>query len=333
MISDGGQTVSVVVPVYNVESYLEECLDSILGQTYRDIELVIVDDGSTDSSLSICKMYAQVDDRVCLVSQSNGGLSSARNTGIDLCHGSWMTFVDSDDALRTDAIEMLVKAAMEYGADIACCGFTNDMHGTSPGDINRSASFKCASGSRVLHYSVVTNHACGKLYAARLFRNSDIRYPDGRRYEDIATTYRLFDETTTVAFTDAPFYLYRLRDDSITATPSARDIDDLEETYREMSEHYAGSSSDDCLIFLATTLYQIQRVAAISNAPGSRKREAYAFVRKSFRHAMFGAAMRHLSAPMSKKILLMGTGFLPMFLEARCRIKRRKEKYCKTLRI
>ena len=316
MMSKRGQTVSVVVPVYNVEDYLEECLDSILGQTYRDIELVIVDDGSTDASLSICKKYAQADDRVRLVSQSNSGLSSARNTGLDLCHGTWVTFVDSDDALRSDAIERLVEAATRYKVDIVCCGFTNDMHELARG-FNRPANFRCANASSALHYSIVTNHACGKLYAVRLFTNSDIRYPVGRRYEDIATTYRLFDETARVAFTDTPFYLYRLRSGSITSTPSARDIDDLEVTYLEMSAHYAGNISDDCLIFLATTLYQIQRVASLSNAPRGKRREAYAFVRKAFTRAMAGAAARHLSAPMSKKILMMGTGILSVIIRVK----------------
>ena len=328
MLDGGSRTVSVVVPVYNVEKYLSECLDSILGQTYQDIELVIVDDGSTDSSLSVCEKYAREDERVRLVSQSNGGLSFARNTGIELCRGEWVTFVDSDDALRTDAIERLVEATLEYGVDIACCEFTNNMSRANTVDSSCPVDFKCANGSKALHFSIVTNHACGKLYASHLFTNSGIRYPNGRRYEDIATTYRLFDETTTVAFTNAPLYLYRLREDSITATPSSQDIDDLEMTYMEMSKHYTGETSDDCLVFLATTLYQIQRVAAISDAPRSRKREAYAFVRESITGAMFGAAVRHLSTPMSKKILMMGTGLLPMLLEIKNHSKKRSLKQC-----
>lgn len=323
MMNGSRQIVSIVVPVYNVESYLGECLDSLIEQTYRDVEIVIVDDGSTDSSLFICNEYARIDNRVRLITQSNGGLSSARNAGIDICCGAWVTFVDSDDALRADAIEKLVEAAMKCEADIVCCGLANNMGELTQRNTNRYVAFQCADGSKALHYSIVTNHACGKLYAARLFTKSDIRYPDGRRYEDIATTYRLFDEASTVAFTDEPLYYYRLREDSITATPSVQDIDDLEKTYLEISEHYEGNSSDDCLVFLATTLYQIQRVAAISNASRSRKRETYAFVRKAITRAMLDASLRHLSAPMSKKILVMATGLLPMFLEIRSRVKRK----------
>lgn len=113
-----GKIVSVIVPIYNTEKYLKKCIDSILSQTYDKLEVILVNDGSTDDSLSICKEYQSFDSRIIIVSKENGGLSSARNAGLDICRGDYVTFVDSDDYLEKDAIELLVKAGNQYHADI-----------------------------------------------------------------------------------------------------------------------------------------------------------------------------------------------------------------------
>lgn len=110
--------VSIIVPIYNTEKYLKKCIDSILVQTYDNLEVILVNDGSSDDSLNICKKYESFDSRIRIIDKKNGGLSSARNAGLDVCKGDYITFVDSDDYLEKEAIELLVKAGNQYHADI-----------------------------------------------------------------------------------------------------------------------------------------------------------------------------------------------------------------------
>lgn len=113
-----GKMVSVIVPIYNTEQYLKKCIDSILGQSYDKLEIILVNDGSTDGSLAKCKEYEASDSRIMVVDKNNGGLSSARNAGLEVCNGDYITFVDSDDYLEKDAIEVLIKTANQCCADI-----------------------------------------------------------------------------------------------------------------------------------------------------------------------------------------------------------------------
>ena len=115
--------ISIIVPVYNVEKYLSRCLDSILVQTYRDFELILVDDGSTDRSGAICDEYASRDERIKLIRQSNQGLSVARNVGLDAARGDYIGFVDSDDYIHPETYQILLDALLKYDADLSVCGF------------------------------------------------------------------------------------------------------------------------------------------------------------------------------------------------------------------
>lgn len=119
--------VSIIIPVYNVQEYLRKCLDSVINQTYKNLEIIIVNDGSTDNSFSICKEYAKKDPRIILLSQENRGLSNARNTGIKKISGNYIYFVDSDDWLRLDAIEESIALAIEYDADLSLVPLQNNM--------------------------------------------------------------------------------------------------------------------------------------------------------------------------------------------------------------
>ena len=115
--------ISIIVPVYNVESYLSNCIDSILNQTFKDFELILVNDGSTDKSLEICKHYKNMDDRIFIIDKKNGGLSSARNAGLDIIKGEYIGFVDSDDYIHPQMYELLYKQIIENEADISMCEF------------------------------------------------------------------------------------------------------------------------------------------------------------------------------------------------------------------
>lgn len=319
------QLVSVIVPVYNVERYLEECINSILAQTYNNLELILVDDGSTDSSSQICKHFAQIDDRVFFYSQRNAGASVARNTGIDLSRGEWIVFVDSDDILYVDAINTLLEAALKFQVDIVCGKITSNWE-----EINRVStrpSFKTYSDAcKLIHYSLVENYSFGKLYASNLFKTNDISYPAGRRYEeDTATTYRLFESASSVAVTDIAIYFYRLRDGSITSIPLSDDINDLFKTYREVKEYYTDNHSDSCLMFQATILYDLQRIATISDVSLQKKNDVYKFVKSEFSSEMFNSVIRHLHMPMGKKLFLMKIGFAPFLIRFKHYIKEKKK--------
>lgn len=321
MQDNNNQMVSVIVPVYNVEDYIASCIESILGQTYRNLEVILVDDGSTDSSAQICELYALQDKRLRLFTQKNQGASSARNRGIAACKGSWIVFVDSDDLLRLDAIEQLVWAASNYNVDIVCSRLTYDFDEFNEGLRAHEPSFRVFSpGRELLHYSLVGNHSCGKLYASRLFNSAGIRYPEGRRYEeDTATTYLLFEETTEVAMTDSALYFYRLREDSVTATPLVADTEDLRKTYEEVKIFYENDSSDSCLMFQATILYQLLRMATIAETSKEQRKRVCGYVSGEYSNAMFRSVLRHLSMPMGKKLLLMKLGLAPLFIKIRHR--------------
>ncbi|MEG2119583.1 MAG: glycosyltransferase [Pseudoflavonifractor sp.] len=216
--------ISIIVPIYNVQSYLPQCLDSLLGQTYRNLELILVDDGSPDGAPAICDDYAARDSRIVVIHQKNGGLSAARNSGITAATGDFLAFVDSDDWIHRDYIATLLQMCGDTGSEIAQCGFLRvwtDAEPPSP-----PASVHCQSGREMcLSICKSATHlegiiACNKLYARHLF--DEIRFPEGRLYEDEATTYRLFWQAKQVAVTTRPLYFYRQRAGSIVGSGFSR---------------------------------------------------------------------------------------------------------------
>lgn len=210
--------ISVIVPVYNVEPYLRECIESILGQTYRDFELILVDDGSPDNCGAICDEYAARDPRIRVIHQENGGLSAARNAGLDVAKGEYVAFVDSDDLLHPEYLNYLMRGIAESQADISLVGFLKfSKERPFPMQIPYAVkSVKDGLGACRMLYTdeaVIYTIACGKIYRAALF--ADIRYPVGRIHEDEATTYKLLYEANKVVEIDARLYGYRMNPNSI----------------------------------------------------------------------------------------------------------------------
>ena len=206
--------VSIVVPVYNVAEYVGECLESLRTQTYRNIEVIVVDDGSSDDSGAICDATGATDPRFKVVHQVNAGLSAARNAGIEMAKGEWIAFVDSDDTVSP----CFVEALLAPGADISQCMFTCDSDElvASPG--LHCAAFKACTGREAslalqLDSTGAATVAWNKLYRASLFEG--VRFPVGRQHEDEFVTYRLLWRAGSVAVCDAPFYFYRQRSGSI----------------------------------------------------------------------------------------------------------------------
>lgn len=218
--------ITVVVPVYNVEGYLTKCIDSILAQSHSCLELILVDDGSTDRSGQICDEYAERDKRIKVIHKPNGGLSSARNSGIDIASGEYIAFVDSDDFIHPLMMEWLINTAQEYDVPLVCCDYTStkfpkekernvelfDVH-EAIGKLLDDTGYKC--------------FAWNKIYEKTLF--DGIRYPSGKLFEDIPTTYKLFKKTSKIAYCKNPLYFYSIRPGSISRYKfSGRDRDLLE---------------------------------------------------------------------------------------------------------
>ncbi len=211
--------ISVIVPVYNVEHYIKRCVDSILAQTYTNLEIILVDDGSTDDSGKICDEYAKMDIRVKIVHQKNGGLSDARNTGIRQANGICYTFIDSDDYVAVDYIACLCRLLWENQAQIAICGYRKVLE-----DFEIKKNFDSEISTENLYYSeealfrllyqrkMITS-VCGRLFRAELFEQ--IHFPKAKLHEDVAVTYRLFDAAEKIACTSAEKYYYFQRRDSI----------------------------------------------------------------------------------------------------------------------
>lgn len=211
--------ISVIVPVYNVEKYLNECIDSILAQTYTDFELILVDDGATDRCPEICDEYAKKDKRIQVIHQENSGLSVARNTGLDAANGEYITFVDSDDVVSKIYLERLLQTLLAEQADIVACDKTEFWNCKIPPRENHGSKIvKSMSGLDACNrvYRVgggVSIIACCKLYRSNLFEG--VRFPAGRIHEDQAIIPRLLYNSSKVAVIDENLYYYRQHSESI----------------------------------------------------------------------------------------------------------------------
>lgn len=212
--------ISVIVPVYNVRFCLEECLESILGQSYADLEIILIDDGSTDGSGAVCDAYAARDERIRVIHQPNRGLSAARNAGLEIARGEYISFVDSDDYLLPDALETLLSLCLTHHAEFSLCAhdkLTPDGRRRPWKPALAGDTFRIISGpAKMKAYvaeSSIPSAVWGKLYARELFR--EIRFPAGKLYEDLIVTYRLVHAASRIAISGSCGYVYRIRPGSI----------------------------------------------------------------------------------------------------------------------
>ena len=217
------QLVTVIVPIYKVEKYLHRCIDSIINQTYSNLEIILVDDGSPDSCGAICDEYARIDNRIVVIHKANGGLSDARNAGLDIMHGSFVTFVDSDDYISLDYVERLHKVLKDNNADISVCAEAYVLELPNGKEKVIKRPFRDYEGTKVLtaeealscslRQDLFEAAACAKLYCANLF--AGVRYPVGFAYEDQGTTYKTFLKSRRIAFLGDYLYFYLQRSGSI----------------------------------------------------------------------------------------------------------------------
>lgn len=210
--------ISVIVPIYNVYSYLQKCVESVLVQSFRNFELLLIDDGSTDGSGDLADKLAAGDARVNVFHKTNGGLSEARNFGVKHAVGKYVTFIDSDDWIERSYLEFLFSILVENDADISTCYFNKCIGDKSypwhqPSDEVLVMDSKEALLS-LLYQERINVSAPGKLYKIELTR-SGIEYPVGRHYEDVDTTWRFIKESSKVAVGQQPLYNYVMRQGSI----------------------------------------------------------------------------------------------------------------------
>lgn len=225
--------ISIIVPVYNVEKYLENCIESILNQTFKDFELILVDDGSTDNSGKICDIYEKKDSRIKVIHKNNEGLSSARNTGLDIACGKYVGFVDSDDSIHPKMYEVLYNLIEKYKSDISCCNYkyTYDISNQNHEELNLNEVIEMSNIEAIeklydkdLGVRLVV--AWNKLYNKRLFDN--IRYKVGRLHEDEFMAHRILYNSKKITYVDNELYYYLQREGSIMSKKSyKRKVDAL----------------------------------------------------------------------------------------------------------
>lgn len=228
--------ISVVIPVYNVAQYLSQCVESVLSQSCKELEIILVDDGSTDDCPDLCDEYERNDVRVRVIHKKNGGLSDARNAGMKIATGEWIYFVDSDDWVAHDAIEKLYQFAVENHCDMVQGG----LYYAYQDHLLYRKAYKKEQEHTILrrHDAMreliindrVKNFAWGKLYKADLIK--DLFFPVGKYFEDSFWQHLVMDRVERYGIIDEPLYYYRQRKDSISGTPSNR-LKDLLEGNRE----------------------------------------------------------------------------------------------------
>lgn len=217
------QLISIIVPVYNVEKYLHQCIDSILSQTFEEFELLLIDDGSTDNSGKICDEYEEKDSRIKVIHQHNQGQAKARNVGIDAAGGEWLAFVDSDDYIASDMMSVLLETAVAHHADMVMCNFSrfkdsdeNAVEEKLPtpflSEVTEQHKFLHFVGNSELSVYHIT--PCCKIYHKTVFEG--IRYPEGRIYEDSAIAPALLDNAKKIVCLKDSLYFYRTNPQSTT---------------------------------------------------------------------------------------------------------------------
>lgn len=241
--------ISIIVPVYNVLPYVSKCIESILAQTYSNLEIILVDDGATDGSGSILDNYANSDSRIVVIHKENGGQGSARNRGLDVCHGEYVYFIDSDDVMFPECIEKLFEVMLDTVCDVSVCNFhyiSTDGSIIGIGKHNNRVKLtssictldgKTATGT-MLYQTTFDVQVWAKLYKVQLWEN--IRFdenPVRMRYEDLATLYRVMLKAQSVVYKDIPLMGYLVREDSAVHKPFEKNQMGMLDVLEEIREY------------------------------------------------------------------------------------------------
>ncbi len=320
--------ISVILPIYNVEAYLSRCIDSVIAQTYTNIEIVLVDDGSPDGCPAICDEYATRDERVRVIHKKNGGLSDARNAGICVSQGRYVTVIDSDDYVTEDYVEVMYNAIKKTNCDIAI--------GSHEVIYENGTIFDKSTGEdtvltpkqtleRILYDDGVDLSAWAKLYDRSLF--DTVEYPVGRLFEDAATTYLLIDKADSIAFVSKPIYKYMIRNNSITGqcfSPRKMDlITSTEEMCTYISKKYPELKNPAKRRLLYAYFSTLSQLAMSSQSYPAEQKKMMRFIRKNAMTVLLDkrAPMRDKAAILAAYI---GFWFFKPVWKFYCKISKRK---------
>ena len=284
--------ISVIIPMYNAERYIRKCLDSIISQTYQNLEVIIVNDGSTDSSREICEEYVLKDKRITLVNTENRGAGSARNTGLEMATGDYVSFIDSDDYICSDYYERLSKMIQETNADIAIGRYKrisehDTMKFVNTGDMKERSSREQLLElygediDRYVNSVLVTN----KLFNKKLFGN-EIRYPIRRLIDDEFIIYKLIDRASKIVYTDDVMYAYVQSDGSVMRTNfKEKRVHDTMDVYDEVYAYFKEKDDKELnrLVMIRYLLYCVEMAQKTSMSEIiENKKKVYEYLKEKF---------------------------------------------------
>lgn len=228
--------ISIIVPIYKVEQYIRSCIESLICQTYENLEIILVDDGSPDNSGQICDEYAKKDSRIKVIHKENGGLSDARNVGLSLAKGEYIGFVDSDDRIHPEMYEELMKSMEKYHSDISMCGYYKEFEDGMllPFIFKEMEIEKREAMIKLLEDVEIRNFVWNKLYKRQVLEN--IQFPEREEFEDILTLYKIFLKAQKVSNVEKALYYYRIRENSITASGKKVHSDSMVKAFEKQRE-------------------------------------------------------------------------------------------------
>ena len=301
--------ISVIVPVYNVERYLDKCIESICVQTFTETEVILVDDGATDSSGAICDAWAERDNRIRVIHKENGGLSDARNAGMDVACGAWYMFVDSDDTIAPDTLERLYRAAVNHDCEMAVCNMIRIYDDGSTEPFYAPVSELTIWEGQQRFETLKQPSACNKLFRADLFR--DIRFPKGKFYEDTFVYHILAHRANRIALTGHDGYYYLSRRESILGQPKYTDryFDFVEAVYKRMAyllEHQVAHYAEEACLSLYAAVSNGEKYIAKRDDNRLKFRHMRRWYRTTYDHLM-----KHPDTGIKQKLRLVLLRYFP----------------------
>ena len=276
-------SISIIVPVFRVAAYLDRCIESIVNQSYDNFEIILVDDGSSDDCAIMCDLRVELDSRIKVIHKMNGGLSSARNYGMQIASGDYVSFIDSDDYVSDDFIESLLSIALERNSDIVECGYVNTYESGECDKYHDDSivnDYSASEGlSALIDEKTFHQHVWDKIYKWEVVR--DIQFEVGKQHEDEFWTYQVFGQADRITKINRTMYFYLQRESSIMGKGyNLRRLDALEGKWNRLKyieKNFPELAVQAKLDLLGSCIYTMQCV--IKYMTGNEKRQAIAIIR------------------------------------------------------
>lgn len=301
------EKISVIIPVYNVQKYLPKCIRSVLQQTYRNLEIILVDDGSTDQCGKICDSYARKDKRIHVIHKKNGGLASARNAGMECATGAYFLFLDSDDWIAQNTCQILYQGLKQYDAGCAVgkCITVLEKNGRLYPQKSRKQPVRCKTSAEAMKQVLLTcSSSCNRLYKRNIIEK--FRFPEGRINEDEPVMLRVYAECRKILFLNDSTYFYRKRSNSITTSHfSLQNVDcyyNSAENLAFIKKEYPKLTSCAEYKYIKTMLYCYVHLKQLEQDPTAAgiRRELHRNIRKNL-----SLALKNRYLPVPLKLLAL----------------------------